>query len=63
MTACKTCGLKAKGMPRPERFEAELKKYDGDCLDCFLGAETVEIDLRPDPDDPRTFALDHKGRP
>jgi len=63
MTACKSCGLKAKGMPRPERFEAELKRYGDRCFDCFSAEETVEIILRSDPDDPRTFALDHKGRP
>lgn len=63
MTTCKKCGLKAKDVPRPDRLKVELERHDGLCLDCFLDTETVEIDLRPDPDDPRTFALDHKGRP
>jgi len=63
MAACTGCGLTGNVMPRPDRHEAELKRYGGRCLDCFLGAETVVIMQHPDPDDPRTFALDHKGRP
>jgi len=63
MAACTGCGLTGNVMPRPDRHEAELKRYGGRCLDCFLGAETIEIDMSPDLDDPQTFALDHKGRP
>ncbi len=60
---CRGCGLTPWGMPRPERFIHELKIHDGKCVDCFAKAENVCALFRPDPDDPYTYATDHRGMP
>lgn len=53
-TICGTC---------PACLEAKRELDELDRVYETLSPEDVDSLLRKDPDDPRAFALDHKGRP
>lgn len=50
---CFVCGQPGTTEQLMEQVDALDKAY----------AEAGPIDMRPDPDDPRTFALNHRGEP
>ncbi len=56
---CRCCGLRPSDVPNPRNWrwaEADL------CVDCAMQDAGAFV-TGPDPDDPRSFALDHQGRP
>ena len=56
---CRACKLARGDVPKPENFHFVERDL---CVDCAMEEAGARVEP-PDPDDPRGFATDHKGRP